>query len=191
MSVAAEFDALCAEISECRLCRLCETRTKVVVGRGTPDTDVMFVGEGPGRDEDLSGLPFVGRAGQLMSKMLLAAGIDEQRVYITNIVKCRPPENRDPAPDEQDACIRHLRRQTLLIRPRIIVAVGRIAASRLIRKDFKITKEHGQLFDIGGFTFMGVYHPAALLRNPAQKPEAYEDFLRLAEMMSKTEGAKS
>lgn len=164
----------------CRKCGLCEGRHNVVVGMGNPKSKVMFVGEGPGEQEDLQGRPFVGRSGQLLDKMLDAVGLDRNKnIYIANIVKCRPPKNRDPLPEEQAMCIDWLRNQFLLIRPQIIVCLGRIAAMKLIREDFRITKEHGEFFDRNGVLMMATLHPAALLRNPNQKPEAFEDFLKL------------
>lgn len=166
----------------CRKCGLCETRTNVVVGVGNPRAKVMFIGEGPGENEDLQGEPFVGRGGQLLDKMLAAVDLDRKtNIYIANIVKCRPPKNRDPLPEEQEACIGWLRNQTALIRPKIIVCLGRIAAMRIIKPDMKITKEHGQFFDKNGTLMMATLHPAALLRNPNQKPAAFEDFLKLRE----------
>ena len=161
---------------------LCETRTNVVVGVGNPRSKVMFIGEGPGENEDLQGEPFVGRGGQLLDKMLAAVDLDRKtNVYIANIVKCRPPKNRDPLPEEQEACIGWLRNQVALIRPKIIVCLGRIAAMRIIKPDMKITREHGQFFEKNGTLMMATLHPAALLRNPNQKPAAFEDFLKLRE----------
>lgn len=166
----------------CRKCGLCETRRHVVFGVGNPRAKVMFVGEGPGENEDLQGEPFVGRGGQLLDKMLAAVDLDRNtNVYITNIVKCRPPQNRDPLPQEQEACIGYLRNQFTLLRPKILVCLGRIAGQKLIKPDLKITKEHGIFFDKGGTLMMATLHPAALLRNPAQKPAAFEDYLKLRE----------
>ena len=166
----------------CRRCELAATRTQVVFGVGNPKAKVLFVGEGPGQNEDLQGEPFVGRGGQLLDKYLAAVDLDRRtNVYIANIVKCRPPRNRDPLPGEQDACIGWLRNQFALLRPGIIVCLGRIAATKMIRPDFKITKEHGQFFEKNGVLFMATLHPAALLRNPSQKGDALEDFLRLRE----------
>ena len=166
----------------CRKCGLCETRTNVVVGVGNPRSKVMFIGEGPGENEDLQGEPFVGRGGQLLDKMLAAVDLDRKtNVYIANIVKCRPPKNRDPLPEEQEACITWLRNQVALIRPKIIVCLGRISAMRIIKSDMKITREHGQFFEKNGTLMMATLHPAALLRNPNQKPAAFEDFLKLRE----------
>ena len=166
----------------CRKCALCETRNHVVFGVGNPKAQVMFVGEGPGENEDLQGEPFVGRGGQLLDKLLAAVDLDRKtNVYITNIVKCRPPMNRAPKPEEQEACIGYLRNQFALLRPKILVCLGRIAAMKLIKPDIKITKEHGIFFEKGETLMMATLHPAALLRNPAQKPAAFEDYLKLRE----------
>ena len=176
------FEELRENCLNCRRCGLCETRTNVVVGVGNPRSKVMFIGEGPGENEDLQGEPFVGRGGQLLDKMLAAVDLDRKtNVYIANIVKCRPPKNRDPLPEEQEACIGWLRNQTALIRPKIIVCLGRIAAAKIIKPDIKITKEHGVFFEKNGVVMMATLHPAALLRNPSQKPGAFDDFLKLRE----------
>ena len=169
-------------MGDCRLCQLCQARTNIVFGTGNPHARVMFVGEAPGKNEDLQGEPFVGRGGQLLDKMLAAVGLSrEKNIYIANIVKCRPPKNRDPLPEEQEACIGWLREQFTLIRPKIVVCLGRVAACRLISPDFKVTRQHGQFFEKGGVLMMGTLHPAALLRYPAQKPDAFADFLALRE----------
>ena len=152
----------------------------VVFGVGNPCAKVMFIGEGPGRNEDLQGEPFVGAGGQLLDKYLAAVDLDRRtNIYIANIVKCRPPQNRDPLQEEQEACMDWLRNQTALLRPKIIVCLGRIAAMRIIKPDFKITREHGQFFKKGNIYMTATLHPAALLRNPAQKPAAFDDFLKL------------
>lgn len=164
----------------CRKCGLCEVRSNVVFGVGNPRAKVMFIGEGPGRNEDLQGEPFVGAGGQLLDKYLAAVDLDRRtNIYIANIVKCRPPQNRDPLQEEQEACMDWLRNQTALLRPKIIVCLGRIAAMRIIKPDFKITREHGQFFKKGNIYMTATLHPAALLRNPAQKPAAFDDFLKL------------
>ncbi len=174
------FEELRENCLNCRKCGLCETRTNVVVGVGNPRSRILFIGEGPGENEDLQGEPFVGRGGQLLDKMLAAVDLDRKtNIYIANIVKCRPPKNRDPLPEEQEACIEWLRNQVALIRPKIIVCLGRIAAMKLIKPDMKITKEHGHFFEKNGVLMMATLHPAALLRNPNQKPAAFEDFLKL------------
>jgi uracil-DNA glycosylase family 4 len=164
----------------CRKCSLCKARSNVVFGVGNPCAKVMFIGEGPGRNEDLQGEPFVGAGGQLLDKYLAAVDLDRRtNIYIANIVKCRPPQNRDPLQEEQEACMDWLRNQTALLRPKIIVCLGRIAAMRIIKPDFKITREHGQFFKKGNIYMTATLHPAALLRNPAQKPAAFDDFLKL------------
>lgn len=169
----------------CEKCVLCETRHNVVVGVGTPDAEVMFIGEGPGENEDLQGEPFVGRAGKLLDKMLLAVDLDRNKnIYIANIVKCRPPQNRDPRPEEQEMCIDWLRNQVKLIRPKIIVCLGRIAAARIIKPDIKITREHGQFIEKNGVLMMAMLHPAAILRDPRKKPEAFNDFLILRDKIN-------
>ena len=180
-----DMDTLKAECLACTRCELCATRTNVVFGQGVPDAEVLFVGEGPGQSEDEQGLPFVGRSGQLLDKYLFAIDLDRSKnCYIANIVKCRPPENRDPLGVEQDACIGYLRRQVALLRPKIIVCLGRIAAMRIIKPDFKITREHGQWFEKNGFQMMAVYHPAALLRDPRRRPESFEDFKGLQQKIN-------
>ena len=165
---------------KCNKCGLCETRHNVVFGVGNVNAEVMFIGEGPGENEDIQGEPFVGRGGKLLDKMLNAVDLDRNKnIYIAKIVKCRPPKNRDPLPLEKEACIPWLRNQVKLIRPKIIVCLGRIAAMEIIKSDIKITKEHGIFFERNGTLLMGTLHPAALLRNPRNKPEAFEDFLKL------------
>ena len=157
----------------------------MVVGVGSPTAEVMFIGEGPGENEDLQGEPFVGRGGKLLDKMLTAVDLDRNKnIYIANIVKCRPPKNRDPKPEEQDMCIGWLRNQVKLIRPKIIVCLGRIAAARIIKPDIKITKEHGQFIEKNGVLMMAMLHPAAILRNPNKKPEAFNDFLILRDKIN-------
>ena len=166
----------------CTACPLAATRKNVVFGVGNPAAEVLFVGEGPGANEDEQGEPFVGRAGQLLDKMLAAVGLSRQHnIYIANMVKCRPPQNRDPLPEEQDACLHWLKAQTALLRPKILVCLGRVAACRLIAPDFKVTRQHGEFFEKKGMLLMGTLHPAALLRTPRQKPDAFEDFLKLRE----------
>lgn len=178
------WEELQAACLQCEKCGLCQTRTNVVFGVGNPEAKVLFVGEGPGENEDLQGEPFVGRGGQLLDKFLAAVDLDRhENIFIANIVKCRPPQNRDPKPEEQEACIDWLRNQFALLRPKIVVCLGRIAAQKLIRPDFKIMKEHGIFFEKGGTLMMATPHPAALLRNPNNKPAAFEDFLKLRAKM--------
>ena len=169
------WDQLYDACANCQRCELAKTRTNCVFGTGNREADILFVGEAPGEQEDLSGTPFVGRAGQLLDKYLYAVDIAREDVYIANILKCRPPKNRDPLPAEEDACIDFLREQVRLIKPKIIVCLGRIAAMRLIKPDFKISKEHGVWFEKGNFVMTAVYHPAALLRDPRRKEEMLAD----------------
>ena len=168
---------------QCTRCELSRTRQNIVFGVGPKDAEVLFVGEGPGQQEDLQGEPFVGPAGHLLDDMLSIIGLGRHNCYIGNIVKCRPPQNRDPLPTEQDACIGWLRMQTKLIRPKIIVCLGRIAAMRLIREDFRITKEHGQWFEKNGIWFFALYHPSALLRDVGKRPETFRDLKTLREKL--------
>lgn len=163
----------------CTKCSLCEKRTNVVFGVGNPNADIMFVGEGPGEQEDLKGEPFVGPAGMLLDDMLSIIDLDRTKVYIANIVKCRPPRNRDPLEEEQLACLDYLRQQVALVKPKIIVCLGRIAATRLIRPDFRITREHGSWTERNGIAFTAIYHPSALLRDPSKRPETFDDLLAI------------
>ena len=163
----------------CEKCPLSATRTNCVFGTGNRQARLMFVGEAPGEQEDKTGTPFVGRAGQLLDRFLFAVDIKREDVYIANILKCRPPKNRDPLPEEEDACIGYLREQVRLIRPKIIVCLGRIAAMRLIRPDFKITREHGQFVEKGGILFTALYHPSALLRDETKRPDTFTDLKAL------------
>ena len=178
----SDFNELKKDCFTCGKCALGNTRTNLVFGVGNENADIMFVGEGPGENEDLQGEPFVGKAGQLLDKYLAVIDLDRKKnIYIANIIKCRPPQNRDPLPEEQEACIDWLRAQTRLIKPKIIVCLGRIAAQRLISPDFRVTRQHGEFIKKGGILFMGTFHPAALLRNPANKPDALADFQALRE----------
>lgn len=169
------WEGLKQECMSCHGCTLADTRTHVVFGDGCETAEILLIGEGPGQHEDEQGVPFVGRAGQFLDEMLEIIGLDRTKVYIANIVKCRPPQNRDPLNVEQDACIPFLRRQTALLRPKIIVCLGRIAAKAIIKEDFKITSEHGQWFARGGVQMTAIYHPAALLRDVGKRPETFED----------------
>ena len=164
----------------CTRCGLCETRKNVVFGVGNRNADILFIGEGPGEQEDLQGQPFVGPAGKLLDDMLSVIDLDRKaNCYIANIVKCRPPHNRDPLETEQDACIDFLREQIGLIQPKIIVCLGRIAAMRLIRPDYRITKEHGQWVQLDGIWTTAIYHPSALLRDVTKRPETFMDLLSI------------
>jgi uracil-DNA glycosylase family 4 len=167
------------QCTECQKCALAETRTNVVFGVGSKEAKVLFIGEGPGEQEDLKGEPFVGRAGKLLDDMLALIHLNRKNIYIANMVKCRPPKNRDPRPEEQEACLPWLRNQVALLQPEIIVCLGRIAAMRIINPNFKITKEHGIWFEKNGCQVMALYHPAALLRDPNRRPETFEDLKEL------------
>ena len=173
---------------QCTACSLASGRTNVVFGTGSRSAELMFIGEGPGEQEDLRGEPFVGPAGMLLNEYLNAIGIPREEVYIANILKCRPPHNRDPKPEEEDACLPWLRRQTALLRPKIIVCLGRIAAKRIISPDFRITREHGVWYEKGAFRMIATYHPSALLRDPSKRGEAYEDFIRIADAYAALHG---
>lgn len=169
--------------NDCTRCALCDTRHNVVFGVGKQDADILLVGEGPGEQEDLKGEPFVGAAGKLLDDMLSIIDLDRTNVYIANIVKCRPPQNRDPLETEQDACIGYLRNQVALIRPKIIVCLGRIAAKRIIREDYRITKEHGSWIEKNGVWMTAIYHPSALLRDLSKRPETFDDLLSIREKL--------
>lgn len=173
------WEKLKSECLACRRCPLCETRNNVVFGVGSENAEVLFIGEGPGEQEDLKGEPFVGRGGKLLDDMLELIDLDRTKIYIANMVKCRPPKNRDPLETEQMACAEWLQRQIELLQPKIIVCLGRISAMKFIKPDFRITKEHGQWFDMDGRRVMALYHPAALLRDPNKRPETFDDLKRL------------
>ena len=183
----SELEERCAA---CRGCSLWKTRTNLVFGTGSRDADLMFVGEAPGEQEDLTGIPFVGAAGQLLDLYLEAADIPRESVYIANILKCRPPHNRDPLPEEGDACMTHLREQVKLIRPSMIVCLGRISAMRLIRPDYRITREHGQFVTRGAFLMTAVYHPSALLRDPSKREDMYRDMKAIRRALDEKKGRK-
>ena len=175
-------DELRAQCLNCKKCGLCETRNNVVFGMGNPNAKVLFIGEGPGENEDLQGKPFVGRGGMLLDKMLSVVDLSrDKNIYIANMVKCRPPKNRDPEETELAACRPWLEEQIRIIDPKIIVCLGRVSAIRFIDPNFKVTKEHGQFIEKDGRLVMGTFHPAAILRNPNQKPAAMEDFFALQE----------
>ena len=177
-----DWEALEQTCRSCYRCGLCEKRHNVVFGVGNRQADILFIGEGPGEQEDLKGEPFVGPAGKLLDDMLCIIDLDRHRnCYIANIVKCRPPNNRDPHETEQDACIDYLRNQVALIRPKIIVCLGRIAATRIIREDFRITREHGRWTQKNGIWMTAIYHPSALLRDVRKRPETFRDLLYIRE----------
>lgn len=168
----------------CHKCQIGMTRTNLVFGTGNLRADLMFVGEAPGQAEDEQGIPFVGAAGKLLDRYLYAVDIPRESVYIANILKCRPPHNRDPLPEEEDACIGYLREQVKLVQPKIIVCLGRISAMRLIKPDFRITREHGQFIRKGSILMTAVYHPAALLRDASKKEDMLLDMERIKEQLT-------
>ncbi len=178
-----KWEQLEQQCRQCRKCGLCETRTNVVFGVGRQDADIMFIGEGPGQQEDLQGEPFVGPAGKLLDDMLSIIDLNRTNCYIANIVKCRPPGNRDPQEDEQEACIDYLRQQIALLQPSIIVCLGRIAAKKLIEPDFRITREHGTWICRNGVWITALYHPSALLRDVTKRPETFEDLLGIRQKL--------
>jgi uracil-DNA glycosylase len=173
-------------LGECTRCKLAGGRTTLVFGTGSPRAEICFVGEGPGADEDEQGEPFVGRAGQLLTKMIEAMGFRRDDVYIANVVKCRPPGNRDPVPDEIEACERYLRAQLEAIRPKVIVALGKFAAQTLLRDTTPITKLRGRWFQYEGVKLMPTFHPAYLLRSPDEKKKAWEDLQLVMKELGRT-----
>ena len=183
-----DWETLEKTCASCEKCALAATRTNCVFGTGSRNADILFVGEAPGEQEDLSGTPFVGRAGQLLNKFLDEVNIPREDVYIANILKCRPPQNRDPLPTEEAACIGYLREQIKLLRPRVIVCLGRISAMKLIKQDFRITKEHGEWFEKDGYLMTAVYHPAYLLRDPRKKEDMLKDMMRIAAKVAELRG---
>ncbi|HEX3552206.1 MAG TPA: uracil-DNA glycosylase [Thermoanaerobaculia bacterium] len=180
---ASELAALAVATAGCTRCRLSEGRTQVVFGTGNPAAELMFVGEGPGAEEDRQGLPFVGAAGELLNRIIQAIEKSRDEVYIANVVKCRPPGNRDPQPDEVTACRGYLDRQIALVRPRVLVALGRVAAQTLLGNDSPIGRMRGQWFRVQGIPTMVTYHPAALLRNPALKRPTWEDMQQVRDFL--------
>lgn len=184
MSEQPGWEELEEKCINCSACALSKTKTNTVFGTGSRSARLMFIGEAPGESEDLSGIPFVGAAGKLFDKYLSAVGIERGEVYIANILKCRPPNNRDPLPEEEDACIDFLRAQTRLINPELIVCLGRVAAKRIIKPDFKITREHGIWFRKGTFNVCAVYHPSALLRDASKREEMLRDMIEIKRIYS-------
>ena len=175
-------------VSECRKCRLCETRTNTVFADGSVKAKLLLIGEAPGRDEDLKGLPFVGRAGQLLDKMIAAIQLRRDEVYICNVLKCRPPENRTPLQDEVDQCMPYLEQQLALVRPALICALGLSAVQALLKTKSSMASLRGRTFEYKGIPLIPTYHPAALLRNPGLKREAWEDLQRVRDTL-KAQGA--
>ena len=174
-----DWQTLESECAHCRKCALCHTRQNVVFGVGNRNAEIMFVGEGPGEQEDIQGEPFVGAAGKLLDNMLSIIDLDRTNCYIANIVKCRPPQNRDPHDEEQAACIDYLRAQIELVQPQIIVCLGRVAAKQLLNPDYRITRDHGNWVTKNGIWVTAMYHPSALLRDPHKRPEAFDDLMRI------------
>lgn len=179
----AELAALAAAAAACTRCRLAEGRTNVVFSSGNPAAELMLVGEAPGADEDRQGLPFVGAAGELLTRIIQAIEMTRDEVYIANVVKCRPPGNRDPQPDEVAACRGFLEKQIALVRPRILVALGKVAAETLLGNNAPIGRLRGQWFKVQGIPTMVTYHPAALLRNPALKRPTWEDMQQVRDLL--------
>lgn len=177
--MAATWEELENRCRHCTECGLCQTRNHVVFGVGRKDADIMFIGEGPGEQEDLKGEPFVGAAGKLLDDMLSIIDLNRSNIYIANIVKCRPPMNRDPRDEEQDACIDYLKEQIALVKPQIIVCLGRIAAKRILNPDYRITRDHGQWLCVDGVWMTAIYHPSALLRDLSKRPETFTDLLSI------------
>lgn len=180
----ASWSELSEQIADCKKCRLSETRTKVVPGEGNPNADILFIGEGPGRDEDLQGRPFVGASGQLLDRMIHAIGMERTEVYIANVVKCRPPMNRNPEPDEAAACMPYLRNQFVLVSPKIIVLLGKVACRYVLGDESPVSRLRGKWILRKGVWFMPTYHPSALLRAPEKKREAWEDFKMIREKLA-------
>lgn len=170
-------------VDHCGRCPLAQTRNRAVMGRGSLRSPVLFIAEGPGRNEDRDGIPFTGQSGQVFDRLLGEIGMTREDVYITNIVKCHPPGNRDPKPEEQEACIPYLKYETLLLRPKMIVCLGRVAAQRIIQPDFRITREHGSFLLRKGVWLTAVYHPSAILRDDTKYPETAADFRAIKEKL--------
>lgn len=185
------WDSLHADIQACAKCELCRRIHHKVPGQGDGNADLMFIGEGPGADEDLQGLAFVGAAGQLLTRMIAAIGMQRDQVYICNVVKCRPPQNRVPAPDEAAACLPFLRAQVALVRPRVIVLLGATAARAVLGDAIRITRDRGQWVEKKGVWIMPTYHPAALLRDESKKRDAWHDFQAVREKLAQLEGASA
>lgn len=175
--------ALAESVARCKACPLSQTRTHTVFGRGSDMPRILFVGEAPGKNEDLEGAPFVGAAGKLLDAYLDYIGLSENDYYIANILKCRPPNNRDPLPEEIASCMPFLQKQVRALSPSVIVCLGRIAAMHIISPDFRITRQHGQWFQKGAYLVMATYHPAALLRDPQKKMDALADFKKIKEKL--------
>jgi DNA polymerase len=179
-------DDLRSFIGDCQRCKLCSGRKNIVFGVGNPKAELIFVGEGPGADEDEKGEPFVGRAGQLLTKMINAMGFERSDIYIANVVKCRPPENRNPEPDEIAACMPFLMQQIEIIKPKVIMCLGKFAAQTVLKTEITISRLRGHFQDVNGVAVMPTFHPAYLLRNPGMKKVAWEDCKLVMEKLGKT-----
>ena len=171
-------------VDNCRGCALARTRNKAVMGRGNIHSKILFIAEAPGNNEDRDGIPFTGPSGKIFDECLESIGLTREDIYITNVVKCHPPRNRDPLPEEQERCIEYLKYETALIKPEVIVCLGRIAAQRIIKPDFRITREHGEFINRMDTWLTAVYHPSAILRDPDKKEETFEDFRKIKEKIS-------
>ena len=175
-------------VDHCGRCSLARTRNLAVMGKGNLHSPVLFIAEAPGRNEDRDGVPFTGRSGELFDRLLGEIGMSREEIYLTNVVKCHPPGNRDPKPEEQEACIPYLKYETLLLRPKMIVCLGRVAAQRIIRPDFRITREHGTFLERKNVWMTAVYHPSAVLRDDTKLPQMQEDFRRIKEKLDAIRG---
>jgi uracil-DNA glycosylase family 4 len=178
------------QLGDCKRCKLHRTRQTIVFGEGNERATLMFIGEGPGSDEDVQGRPFVGKAGQLLTKIIESINLPREEVYIANIIKCRPPQNRNPEPDEIQSCNPFLMKQIRVIRPRIICALGTFSAQTLLKTDTKISALRGKFFDLEGIKVIPTYHPAFLLRNPERKREVWEDMKKIAEGLNNDKKTK-
>lgn len=182
------YEELKGFVEHCGRCELCRTRNHSVMGKGNLHSPILFIAEAPGRNEDRDGVPFTGRSGELFDRLLREIEMKREEIYLTNIVKCNPPGNRDPYPDEQEACIPYLKYETLLLRPKIIVCLGRIAAQRIIRPDYRITREHGVFLERKNTWLTAVYHPSAVLRDETKLPQMQEDFRKIREKLGEVRG---
>ena len=168
-------------VNTCHRCPLCMTRNKSVMGKGSHQADIMFIAEAPGAKEDIAGIPFVGPAGQLFDTLLKECGLSREEIYITNIIKCHPPKNRDPKEQEKERCFPYLRYETYLLKPKIIVCLGRVAAQKLIDPNYRITRQHGEWIERKGFYLTAIYHPSALLRDPEKMEDTRADFQKIVQ----------
>ncbi len=175
------WEQLESEVIRCKKCKLCKNRTNTVLGTGNKNADIMFIGEGPGADEDREGIPFVGKAGKLMDQALIGLGINRDKLYIANVVKCRPPGNRNPEADEAGACIDYLRAQVMLVKPKIIVLLGSVALKNILGEEYGITASRGKWFEKKGIKYIATWHPAALLRDEEKKIDFWNDLKEVLE----------